>query len=126
MQLGKFSSDRDSALHFLCLSEWGNDSTGDVQTMGKYVWRISNTRDDIFGCFDQGNMEFDSVIEEWFTSEEIEDTEEFRKSLVGNFLVQEISTGVVLVLEYETQDALIKAFDYFKNEYETVWAGEEN
>lgn len=117
MQLGKFDNDRDSALHFLCSAEWSNDSTGDVSTMGKYVWRISNAINDVH----PNNTEFQSVIDEWLESEEVQDTKEFRRSLVGHFLVQEFDNGRVLVLEYETEELLIRAFNYFKNEYESVW-----
>jgi hypothetical protein len=116
MQLGKFSSDRDSALHFLCSSEWSNESFGDVNTFGKYVWRISNTWEDVKPT----NIAFNSVIEEWLINDpDIEAIgEEFRKALEGHFIVTELDSGQVLVFECETELQLISIFNVLQEQWE--------
>lgn len=124
MQLGKFSSDRDSALHFLCISEWSNESFGDIEAPTGYVWRISNTQDDIFGSFGRGNTEIDSVLQEWEVENiEVEQYEELRRSLIGHFLVIEDSNGLVHVIEWESEAQLVQAYNALEKEY-GEWLGE--
>jgi len=120
MQLGKFSNDRDSALHYLCTSEWSNESFGDVESPTGYVWRISNTWEEVKPT----NTEFNSVITEWLRAEVRENwfqlealTEELRKSLVGHFLLQEDSNGLVHVREYATEKELLKDFQALETEH---------
>lgn len=120
-QLGKYSTDRDNILHFMATCDWANDSFGDVEAPTGYVWRISNTRDDIFGCFDQGNSELDSLIEDQLKAYDIEDTPEFRSSLVGYFLVMEDSNGLVFVLQFPTEQDLLSVYSTLQDEYE-AWA----
>src|SRR5438094_643750 len=110
-QLGKYDSDRDNILHYMCTSEWSNESFGNVEAPTGYVWRITNTKDDVFGTFDQGNMEFDSLIEDQMSLYSIDDTPEFRRSLVGHFLVIENDQGFVDVVEYPSESALLSAFN---------------
>jgi hypothetical protein len=124
-QLGKYDSDRDNILHFMCTSDWANESFGDVEAPTGYVWRISNTRNDVFGCFDQGNSEFDSLIEDQLAAYGIEDSPEFRSSLVGNFLVYEDSSGFVSVLKVPSESALIVQFNATQEVYE-AWLGDED
>lgn len=114
MQLGKYSNDRDSALHFLCSSGWGNDSFGDVSTFGKYVWRISNSWEEV----KPAAIDFTSVIEEWLEAEELEDGEAFRKSLVGHFLVTELDNGTVSVIDCGTELGLISVFNVIRDQWE--------
>lgn len=123
--LGKYDSTRDSVLHFLCTQEWSNDSTGD-DDYGKSVWRISNTRDEIFGCFNQGNTELDSVLEILVESEQIELTDELRNSLVGHFLVTQLASGLVLVYECETELQLISIFNVIEDEYSEFMGEDED
>lgn len=115
MQLGKYSSDRDSALHFLCVGEWSNESFGNVEAPTGYVWRISNTWEDVKPI----NMEFNSVIEDWVALDSDIDgvATEFRKSLVGHFLVVEDEQGFVSVHEYATETLLLQAFKSLEEIY---------
>lgn len=114
MQLGKFDSDRDSALHYLCTVEWSNDSTGDVEAPTGYVWRISLSPSELSYERD----EIGSVLEEWFQSESVEDTAEFRRSLVGHFLVVEDSQGFVTVQEFNLGFMLQARFEQLQAHYE--------
>jgi len=120
MQLGKFSSDSDSALHFLCLSDWANDSFGNVEAPTGYVWKISNYESDV----SSSNTEFTSILEEWNKYEMNTDNQEFRRSLLGHFLLQEDSNGFVHVRKYETDKELCMAFDALQAEYEK-WDSQE-
>lgn len=120
MQLGKFSSDRDNVLHFLCLADWSNESFGNVEAPTGYVWRISNTANDV----SLANTEFTSVIEEWNQSEFNTDSLEFRNSLVGHFLLQEDSNGLVHVHKFETEETLLKHFQVLETEF-SDWDSQE-
>lgn len=116
MQLGKFNSDRDSALHYLCRAEWCNESFGDVSEYGLFIDRISNDYSDV----QELNTEVSSVLEDWFTANpDVSPSDrEFRYSLVGHFLVLEFQTGQVTVTEYKTEAELIAAFNTFRNIYD--------
>lgn len=106
--LGKYSSARDSILHFLCVGMWSNDSTGDVESPTGYVWRISNNWEEVKPI----NMEINSVLEEWFTeNSEVTDSPELRLELVGHFLVVEDSNGFISVHEYATKSLVLSAFE---------------
>lgn len=120
MQLGKYSTDRDNVLHFLCISDWSNESFGNVEAPTGYVWRISNTANDVALT----NTEFNSVIEEWNQSEFNTDNLEFRNSLVGHFLVIEDNNGFVHVLEFPNEDALMTHFEEGKMWFE-MWDSQE-
>jgi hypothetical protein len=121
MQLGKFDSDRDSALHYLCSSDWGNESFGDSSTWGKYVWRISNTWEEV----KPGNTEIAWIIEEFLNAEDLKDSEEFRKSLVGHFLVQEDSNGLVHVREYASEYGLLEDYSTLEQEF-SEWNSQDD
>lgn len=117
--LGKFDSYRDSALHYLCSSGWGNNSFGDVSTYGVYVWRISNNLQEVHTL----NTEINSVFEDWENDNpELLGTlecslEEFRKSLVGHFMVSENSDGIVTVKEYALESELIRHFNNMQEHF---------
>lgn len=120
MQLGKFSSDRDSALHYLCTSDWANGSFGDVEAPTGYVWRISNTWEE---CKPEA-MDFTSVLEDWLEANpEVEDTAEFRRSLVGHYLVQEGSNGLVHVQRFTHESALKARFEQLQEQF-SEWLGD--
>lgn len=106
-QLGKYDSDRDNILHFMCMSEWSNEFFGDVEAPTGYVWRISNTFDEV----SPDNTEFNSLVETSVALYDIEDSPEFRSSLVGHFLVYEDSSGFVSVLKAPSEQALITQFN---------------
>jgi hypothetical protein len=110
--LGKFDSLRDSALHFLCLQDWGNESTGDVTDFGLYVWRISNSAEDVATTNEEFNSLFDPVLLEF------EVTEELRKQLVGHFIVFENSNGQVSVLEFPTEEDAKRVFAGLEEDYD--------
>lgn len=121
MQLGKYSSDRDNILHFLCSSDWANESFGDVEAPTGYVYRITNQTADV----QLSNTEITSVIEDQLQAYDIEDTEDFRKSLVGHFLVAEDSNGLVSVSEYQTEELLQQAYSSLEDIY-GQWADQDN
>lgn len=123
--LGKYDSLHDSAIHFLCSSEWSNDSTGDVSTFGKFVFRIELSRNDVFGCFDQGNMEFDSLMEEWEEQEEIKLSPELKESLIGFWLVIENESGQVQVIDCGTELGLKSVFNVIEEQYAEFAPDEE-
>lgn len=111
--MSKFDSVRDSALHFLCEGEWSNDSTGDITSYGLYTWRISLTPNELSYERD----EIGSLLEDWFSSNGVEDTPAFRESLVGHFLVSENSDGFVTVLKAPSATSLVSQFVYESNRY---------
>jgi len=112
--LGKFDSYRDSALHFLCTSDWANESFGNVQDYGVYIWRISNSVNDV----QKENMEFASVIEDWFTANpECADHKALRRSLLGHFMVSENEQGLVTVKQYTLESELIRHFNQMQEHF---------
>lgn len=117
MQLGKFSTDRDSALHYLCTVDWSTGSFGDVDSPTGYVWRISNTWEDVM----PQNMEFNSVLAEWLQSEDVDDRQAFRAHLVGYFILQEDSNGLVHVQQFSSEAAMNARYSGLAREYDT-WA----
>lgn len=103
--LGKYSSARDDALHFLCTNGWDNGEFGNVSDYGAYFWQISNAPADV----QQENGEFNSVIEDWFKDNpEVTDSPELRSELVGHFVVSETDSGAVSVQAFDSEDALDK------------------
>lgn len=118
MQLGKFSNDRNSALHYLCSAEWSNGSFGDCTGYGRYVWRISNSWEEV----QPSNTEITSLLEEWLEANpEVQDSSEFRRELVGHFLVTELDNGQVIVLKCADEGQLKHQFAYMQAQYE-AWA----
>lgn len=119
--LGKYSSARDSILHYLCTSEWANESFGDVESPTGYVWRISNTLDDVLG-----NTEIDSILEPWFEeNNEVTDSRSLRRELVGHYLVSEDSNGLVFITEYPSQYLLIQAFNSIREVFD-AWDAQDD
>lgn len=116
---GKYSSYRDSALHFLCSSEWGNDSFGDSNDYGAFIWRISNSLPEVHVL----NTEINSVLEDWEDANPdcIYTREELRAQLVGHFLVSENSTGSVHVQEFNSEHAVTERFNAMQEHYNN-WA----
>jgi hypothetical protein len=120
--LSKFSSARDDILHFLCIRDWAEDSTGNSVDWNAYVWRISNNAEDV----QQENTEFSSIFEEWLEmNPEVTDSAELRSELVGHFLVVEYSSGHVSVGTYETEAALAEDFDKIEHDF-AEWDSEDN
>lgn len=122
ISLGKYSSARDSLLHYLCEGEWSNDSFGDVEAPTGYVWRISNDPADVH----IPNTEITSVLEEWFESNpEVTDSPELRAELVGHFLVIEDSQGFITVETAPSEDVLRVRYAELLEIFE-IWAGDED
>jgi hypothetical protein len=112
--LGKFSSARDDILHFLCLSDWAEDSDGNSEAPTGYFWRISNKAEDV----QMENTEFSSIMDEWLAFNlEVTDSAELRSELVGHFIVQAMDSGFVYVGTYSTEEAMIEVFTDMQNEY---------
>jgi hypothetical protein len=98
--LGKYDSARDDLLHWLCTFDWAEESFGNVDEYGAYVWKISNEAVDVF----QNNGEFNSVFEQWHEQcPEVIDSADFRTELVGHFIVTTNSSGFVYVERFESQ-----------------------
>lgn len=113
--LGKYSNARDDILHYLCTSEWSNDSFGNVDEYGAYVWKISNDPADVA----QDNTEFSSLLAEWLENcPEVTDSPELRAELAGHFIVTTVSSGFVYVTAFDTEAAR----DAVYSEAETAWA----
>lgn len=112
-QLGKYGSDRDNILHYLCTSDWSNDSFGNVEAPTGFVWRISNTPEEV----QMSNTELTSVIEDQMKAYDIEDNQEFRDSLVGHFLVAELSSGEVFVRELPSESELDRHYSALGAKY---------
>ncbi len=115
ISLGKYSSARDSILHYLCVGEWSNASFGDVEAPTGYVWRISNDPADVH----IPNTEITSVLSDWFEqNNEVTDSPELRNELVGHFLVVEDSAGFVYVVEFATESLLLTRFNALREDFD--------
>jgi hypothetical protein len=113
---GKFDSFRDSALHYLCTSDWANESFGDMD-YGVYIWRISNNLSEV----STDNSEINSVLEEWAPMEGYETLHTdstFRETLAGHFLVSENDQGMVTVHQFATEAAALARFKDMQAHYE--------
>lgn len=120
--LGRFDSARDSILHFLCISDWAEDSSGNTEAPTGYFWRITNDANDVA----QKNTEFNSIMEDWFTmNPEVTDSPELRAELVGHFIVQGMDSGAVYVSEYETEDELMLDYVHLSGQFED-WDEQED
>jgi hypothetical protein len=112
--LGKYSSARDDILHYLCMSDWGDESSGNSEAPSGYFWRISNEEFDV----QQSNGEFNSVIAEWFEqNQEVTDSAELRAELVGWFIVQGVDSGMVYVYQYESEADMLEAYAALEETY---------
>ena len=106
--LGKYSNAQEDALHFMCTSGWGNGEFGNVEAPTGYVWKISNDWEEV----KPENGEFNSLMEEWFElNGTFKDSPEFRRSLVGHFIVNEDSNGIVFLMTAETAKTRDEIFE---------------
>jgi hypothetical protein len=120
--LGKFDSARDSILSYLCLADWANESTGNVEAPTGYFSRISNTAEDV----QMENGEFNSIMEEWLDyNSEVTDSPALRSELVGHFIVQSMDSGFVYVFKYETEKEMLAAYDEMEREF-FEWDGQSD
>lgn len=111
--MGKYDSARDDLLHWLCNMDWANESFGSTESPSGFVWKISNSVEDV----QESNTEFTSVIAEWLEDTNVTDSPAFRAELVGDFLVQTDSQGFVYVAAFDTQLERDTKF----TELETLW-----
>jgi hypothetical protein len=120
--LGKFDSARDSILSYLCLADWANESSGNVDCNTGYFSRISNTEADV----QMENTEFNSIMAEWLDfNPEVTDSPELRGELVGHFIVQSMDSGFVYVYKYDTEKELLAAYQDLEDQF-VAWDVEEN
>lgn len=120
-QLGKYSTDRDNILHFMATCDWANESFGDVDAPTGYVWRMSNTFQDV----SPKNGEFNSLVETSVALYDIVDNDEFRESLVGHFLIWEDSNGFVSVLQFATELDLLDVYKDLETEF-SEWDSQDD
>lgn len=118
--MGKYSSARDDLLHYLCITDWAEESTGNTESPSGYVWRISNEAADV----QQANGEFNSVVADWFANTAVIDSPELRAELVGHFIVQTVDSGFVYVYKYDSAEEQRAAYDELENQY-AEWDDEE-
>lgn len=112
--MGKYSSARDDALHFLCTSDWAEESSGNSEAPTGYFWRISNDVNDV----SMENGEFNSIIEDWFSyNQEVTDSPELRSELVGHFIVTQADSGMVYVAKYDGEKELLEAYQILEDEF---------
>lgn len=120
--LGKYSSARDDILHFLCTSDWAEESSGNTEAPSGYFWRISNAPGDV----NLHNTEFNSVIEEWFKDNpEVTDSSDLRFELVGDFIVQGVDSGMVYVYKYDDKAEQREAYEALEQQY-AAWDTDED
>jgi hypothetical protein len=114
ISLGKFSSARDSILHFLSGAEWCNASSGSVEAPTGWFAKISNDPADVH----IPNTEITSVLEDWFEANpEVTDSPELRKELEGHFMVRENEQGSVSVISYDAKWELDRDFEILSAEF---------
>ena len=119
--LGKYNCARDDLLHYLCTSDWAEDSFGNVDEYGSYVWKISNTAEDV----SINNTEFCSLLEEWFQiNSSVTDSPELRQELVGHFNVTTVDSGFVYVAAYDTAEERNAIYKLAEDAY-GEWSDEE-
>lgn len=120
--MGKFDSARDSILSYLCLADWANESTGNVDSPIGYISRISNEAADV----SMENTEFNSIMAEWLEyNSEVTDSPELRSELVGHFIVQSMDSGFVYVYKYDTEKELLEAYQEMENQF-FEWDGQSD
>ena len=119
--LGKYSNEFEDALHYLCTSGWSNGEFGNVEAPTGFVWQISNNWEEVKPL----NGEFNSLMEEWFEQNPtVEDTDEFRRGLVGDFIVREDNNGLVFLTKYETLEAMAADYVHLYNEF-SLWDSQD-
>lgn len=115
--LGKYSSARDDILHFLCMSDWAEESSGNSESPSGYFWKISNAPGDV----NLHNGEFNSIIEEWFKENpEVVDSSNLRFELVGDFIVQGVDSGMIYVYSYESKAEMLEAYEALEEQF-SAW-----
>ncbi len=120
--LGKFSSARDDILHYLCTSDWANESSGNTEAPSGYFWRISNKWVDV----SSDNGEFNSVLTEWWADNpEVADSWDLRNELVGHFIVQGVDSGMVYVYQYDNEAEMLEAYAALEEVY-AAWDTDED
>jgi len=120
ISLGKFSSARDSILHWLAGVEWCNASSGHVEAPTGWFAKISFLPAEIH----IPNTEITSVLEEWFQDNpEVTDSPELRKELEGFFIVRENEQGFVSVEVFPTEAAMNVAYGALEDAF-SEWDGE--
>lgn len=120
--MGKFDSARDDILHFLCISDWANESDGNSEASTGYFWRISNRTNDVTDT----NTEFNSILSEWLEmNPEVTDSPVLRSELVGHFIVQAMDSGFVYVGSYDTEAEAAGVFESMQTEF-SAWDIDEN
>lgn len=112
--LGKYSSARDDILHYLCTSDWAEESSGNTESPSGYFWRISNKWVDV--SLDNG--EFNSVLAEWFEQNlGVVDSWDLRNELVGHFIVQGVDSGMVYVYKHDSNAEMLEAYAALDEQY---------
>lgn len=119
--LGKYDNEWEDVLHYLCTSGWANESTGNVEAPSGYVWRISLEWEDV----KPENGEFNSLMEEWFKQNDVEDSTDFRRALCGDFIVREDNNGLVFLQSFKTEKEMLEAYNRYELEY-SEWDTEED
>lgn len=120
--LGKYSNEFEDALHYLCNSGWATGEFGGVEAPTGLVWKISNTWDDV----KPENGEFNSLMEEWFAqNSEFADSEEFRRNLVGDFIIREDNNGSISMQSFPTQEDMLDTYRGLRDDFEQ-WDSEED
>jgi hypothetical protein len=121
ISLGKFSSARDSMLHFLSGVEWCNASGGSVEAPTGWFAKISFLPAEIH----IPNTEITSVLEDWFEANpEVIDSPELRKELEGYFIVRENEQGFVTVTEVSSSYVLDAEYQKLETAFD-VWDSQE-
>lgn len=118
--LGKYDNEWDDVLHYLCQNGWANESTGNVEAPSGYVWRISNDVNDV----SESNTEFNSLMEEWFQQNDMVDSKDFRRALVGHFIVREDNNGLVFLQSFKTEKEMLEAYDAYELAF-SEWDSED-
>jgi hypothetical protein len=118
--LGKYDNEWEDVLHYLCQNGWANESTGNVEAPSGYVWRISNDWESV----KPENGEFNSLMEEWFEQNDVEDSEEFRRALVGHFIVREDNNGLVFLQSFKTEQEMLDAYAKYELDF-SEWGTED-
>lgn len=117
--MSKYDSMRDDALHFMCVGGWSNGEFGNVEAPTGFVWKISNDWEDV----KPENGEFRSLMEDWFELQAEPDDINFRRSLVGDYLIREDSNGLVYVTIYTEKEPRDDEFHRLQDEFQK-WDGQ--
>jgi hypothetical protein len=100
---GKFNSDRDAMLYQMSLDMWANDSDGDSASLQGWFARMSNSDAELPELIDAFRDDTPAGFD-WET-------------VIGHFLIQENSDGIVTVTEYPTASRVEAAFTALFNAF---------